>query len=177
MTSGGVRTETLEAAMHRKRNNRRKNMSARWIGLLVCAQLASSAVWAGEASAPADPDALRAIEATAYDYMDGQLEGNAERVARALHPDLAKRSPKVASAYETLALGRMSSDELIGLTRKGALKTPKEQWQRSVKVLQVDQDIATVRLESPWFVDHLQMGRFGERWVIVNALWHRKPHP
>lgn len=44
-------------------------------------------------------------------------------------------------------------------------------------VLQVDQDIATVRLESPWFIDHLQMGRFDGRWVIVNALWHRKPRP
>ena len=49
--------------------------------------------------------------------------------------------------------------------------------QRTVSVLQVDEDIATVRLESPWFIDHLQMGRFDGRWVIVNALWHRKPRP
>jgi hypothetical protein len=150
-------------------------MSARSLGLLVGAQLALWTAGAGAASAPADQEALRAIETTAYDYMDGQLEGNADRVARALHPDLAKRNIRPASPYETLALGRMTADELIGLTREGALKTPKEQWQRSVTVLQVDQDIATVRLESPWFVDHLQMGRFGDRWVIVNALWHRKP--
>ncbi|MBO9662599.1 MAG: nuclear transport factor 2 family protein [Dokdonella sp.] len=147
-------------------------MSAGIQSLLVGA---SFALWAACASAQTDQDTVRAIEATAYDYMDGQLEGDADRVARALHPDLAKRTVRPASAYESLALGRMTSDELIGLTRKGALKTPKEQWQRSVKVLQVDQDIATVRLESPWFVDHLQMGRFGDRWVIVNALWHRKP--
>jgi len=141
---------------------------------LACAQLGLWIAAANAAPMQSNAETLRAIEATAYDYMDGQLEGNAERVAQALHPDLAKRNLKPGSPYETLALGRMTSDELIGLTRKGALKTPKEQWQRSVKVLQVDEDIATVRLESLWFVDHLQMGKFGERWVIVNALWHRK---
>lgn len=152
-------------------------MSARFLKRLACTQLALWVVLAGKANAQTDQQTLQAIEAAAYDYMDGQLEGNAERVTRALHPDLAKRSLKPATPYETLGLGRMSSDELIGLTRKGALKTPKEQWQRSVKVLQVDRDIATVRLESPWFVDHLQMGRFGDRWVIVNALWHGKLRP
>jgi len=129
------------------------------------------------AAAQADPATVRAIEAVAYDYVDGQLEGNVERVARALHPDLAKRTPKRESPYETLPLGRMTSDELIALTREGALKTPKDQWQRSVKLLGVDQDIATVRVETPWFVDHLQLGQFGDRWVIVNALWRRKPRP
>jgi hypothetical protein len=127
-------------------------------------------------AAPPDAATLRAIEATAYDYMDGQLEGDPARVKRALHPDLAKRNV-VANPDETLGLGRMTSDELIRFTREGALKTPREQWQRAVTVLQVDEEIATVRLESPWFIDHLQMGRFDGRWVIVNALWHRKPRP
>ncbi len=124
-------------------------------------------------AAPPDAATLQAIEATAYDYMDGQLEGDVARVTRALHPDLAKRNI-VANPNETLGLGRMSADELIRFTRQGALKTPRAQWQRSVTVLRVDEDIATVRLESPWFIDHLQMGRFDGRWVIVNALWHRK---
>ncbi|WP_245626220.1 nuclear transport factor 2 family protein [Stenotrophomonas humi] len=133
-------------------------------GLMLC----------GTASA-AMPDAatLKAVEATAHDYMDGQLEGDVARVTRALHPDLAKRN-LVSKPDETLGLGRMTSDELIRYTREGALKTPREQWQRTISVLAVDEDIATVRVESPWFIDHLQMGRFEGRWVIVNALWHRK---
>ena len=135
------------------------------------------AATAASAPAPAaDAATLAAIEATCLDYIDGQLEADPARVARALHPDLAKRNV-VARPDETLGLGRMSADELVRLTREGALKTPREQWQRTVTVLQVDQDIATVRLESPWFIDHLQMGRFDGRWVIVNALWHRKPRP
>ncbi len=42
---------------------------------------------------PPPPDAvtLAAIEATCFDYIDGQLDADPDRVARALHPDLAKR--------------------------------------------------------------------------------------
>jgi len=129
------------------------------------------------ATAPPPPDAatLAAIEATCFDYVDGQLEADPERVARALHPDLAKRMAVGETPYERLGLRRMGKEELVGLTRQGALKTPKEQWNRTCRVLDVIGNAASVRLETPWFVDYFHMGRFGERWIIVNALWYSKP--
>lgn len=133
------------------------------------------------AAAPAlaadlDEVAVRKIEATAYDYVDGQLEGDSARVARALHPDLAKRAVK-ANPDEALGLRRMSKDELVDLTRRGLLKTPRENWERSVKVLDIAGDVAVARVETPWFVDYVHLGRFGDRWVIVNAMWQPKPQP
>ena len=135
------------------------------------------AVAATTTPAAIDTDAatIAAIEATCYDYVDGQLEGDPQRVARALHPDLAKRAVIGDTPYERLGLRRMSKDELVELTRQGALKTPKEQWNRSCRVLDVTVDTASVRLETPWFVDHFHMGRFDGKWIIVNALWHSKP--
>lgn len=131
---------------------------------------------AAVASSPS-PDAatVAAIEATCFDYVDGQLQADPERVARALHPDLAKRMVIGDTPYERLGLRRMSKDELVGLTRQGALKTPEPQWNRSCKVLDVTGNAASVRLETPWFVDYFHMGRFDERWIIVNALWYSKP--
>jgi hypothetical protein len=76
---------------------------------------------------------------------------------------------------ETLALRRMSKDELVQLTKEGALKTPKDQWSRSVPVLDIAGNAAVARVETPWFVDYFHLGRFGDRWVIVNALWYPKP--
>ena len=125
-------------------------------------------------AAPPDAATLQAIEATAYDYMDGQLEGDVARVTRALHPDLAKRSVIGDTPDERLGLRRMSKEELVSLTQQGALKTPKDQWNRSCRILDVTAETAAVRLETPWFVDHFHMGRFGDRWIIVNALWHPK---
>jgi len=131
------------------------------------------------ATAPAppaiDPTTRAAIEATCLDYVDGQLEGDPARVARSLHPDLAKRAILGDTPDERLGLRRMSKEELVELTRQGALKTPKDQWNRSCTLLDVTGNAASVRLETPWFVDYFHMGRFGERWVIVNALWYSKP--
>ncbi len=133
------------------------------------------AATAASAPAPAaDAATLAAIEATCLDYIDGQLEADPARVARALHPDLAKRAVIGATPDERLGLRRMSKDELVSLTQQGALKTPKDQWNRSCRILDVTAETAAVRLETPWFVDHFHMGRFGDRWFIVNALWHPK---
>ena len=102
--------------------------------------------------------------------------GGFRRDARhALHPDLAKRRVLGDTPDERLGLRRMSKEELVELTRQGALKTPKEQWDRSCTVLDVAGDTATVRLETPWFVDSFHMGKFDDRWIIINALWYAKP--
>lgn len=132
---------------------------------------------AAAATAPPPPDAatLAAIEATCFDYVDGQLEADPDRVARALHPDLAKRRVIGDTPYERLGLRRMGKEELVGLTREGVLKTPKEKWNRDCRILDVTGDAASVRLETPWFVDYFHMGKFGQRWIIVNALWYSKP--
>lgn len=137
--------------------------------------LVMAAATAATPAPVADAATLAAIEATCFDYVDGQLEGDPARVARALHPDLAKRRVVGDTPDERLGLRRMSKDELVELTRQGALKTPKEQWNRSCRVLDVTGDTAAVRLETPWFVDHFHMGRFDGRWIIVNALWHSRP--
>ena len=138
--------------------------------------LAAAAALAAAQPAPA-PSEVSAIEAVAYDYVDGQLEGDPARVARSLHPDLAKRAVEIGDPDEPLGLRRMTKEELVDLTRQGVLKTPKAQWSRSVKVLDVTGNAAVARVETPWFVDYFHLGRFGERWVIVNALWYPKPRP
>ena len=137
--------------------------------------LAAASAATSTTPATVEPATRAAIEATCFDYVDGQLEGDPARVARSLHPDLAKRRVLGDTPDERLGLRRMSKEELVELTKQGALKTPKEQWERSCKVLDVAGNAAAVRAETPWFVDYFHMGRFGDRWVIVNALWYAKP--
>ena len=139
--------------------------------LLTLAAAATPAPPASGAS-PAD---LAAIEATCFDYVDGQLEGDPDRVKRALHPDLAKRRVTGDTPDERLGLQRMSREELVDLTKRGALKTPRAEWNRSCKILDVAGNVAAVRVETPWFVDYFHMGKYGDRWIIVNAMWHMKP--
>jgi len=117
---------------------------------------------------------LAAIQATCHDYIDGQLQGDSARVARSLHPDLAKRAIVGEKPYERFGLRRMTKEELVDLTKRGALKTPVNEWNRTCEILDVTGNVAAVRLETPWFVDHLHMGNFDGQWLIVNALWFSK---
>ncbi|MET4685066.1 nuclear transport factor 2 family protein [Brevundimonas faecalis] len=136
----------------------------------------SSEVTETAAADALNPAAVEAISTVIYDYVDGQLEGDPARVARALHPDLAKRAVRTRpDPDEPLGLRRMSRDELVELTRQGALRTPRDAWDRNVRVLDIAGNVASARAETPWFVDYFHLGRFGDRWVIVNALWFPKP--
>jgi len=143
------------------------------MALLTTVALAASNAPSVAGSANAATKA--AINATCFDYIDGQLEANPERVARALHPDLAKRAVIGDTPYERFGLRRMSKEELVGLTKNGALKTPAKEWSRSCEILDITGNAASVRLETPWFVDYFHMGQFGDKWLIVNALWYSKP--
>jgi hypothetical protein len=145
--------------------------------LVLAAAVVAAPAPAAATPATLDPATRSALEATCFDYVDGQLEGDPARVARSLHPDLAKRRVLGDTPDERLGLRRMSKEELVELTRQGALKTPREQWNRSCTVLDVAGNAAVVRAETPWFVDFFHVGQFGERWVIVNALWYAKPKP
>lgn len=141
----------------------------------IAAAFVALSLLAGTAQA-AEPASAEAVKAVAFDYVDGQLQGDVARVAASLHPDLAKRgvTGQARSARELFPMRRMSADELVELTKAGALKTPEAEWSRQVTVLDAGEDTAAVRVETPWFVDQLQLARFGERWLIVNALWSAK---
>ena len=134
-----------------------------------------AAAVAAQPQPAAKADDLAAIDAACHDYLDGQLQGDPARVARSLHPDLAKRAAIGETADERFALRRMTKEELVDLTRQGVLKTPEAQWDRSCKLLDLTGNAAAVRAETPWFVDYFHMGKFGDRWLIVNALWYSKP--
>lgn len=138
--------------------------------LLAAACPVGAAAQDGAAQDGAAGTRSAAVSAALHDYIDGQLEGDAARVARSLHPDVAKRAVS-SSPREVFALRRMTADELVNLTARGELKTPPEQWDRSVTITYQDDAVALGRIETPWFTDHLQLARFGDEWLIVNAIW------
>ena len=69
---------------------------------------------AEEESKVADRDA---IVRAALDYFEGWFDGDAARMERALHPDLAKRSPDDAPAPGELE--KLTAREMIEATAKG----------------------------------------------------------
>ncbi len=117
------------------------------------------------------PEDAAAIKQTALDYIEGWYEGNAERMQRALHPDLAKR---IVTQKNTV--NSMTAQTLIEQTRKGGGKdTPPERQQKDVTILDVFEKAASVKVVASDWIDYMQMGKVDGRWVIINVLWETKP--
>ncbi|UCC28968.1 MAG: nuclear transport factor 2 family protein [Phycisphaerales bacterium] len=115
---------------------------------------------------------LEAIKQTALDYGQGWYEGNAQRMERALHPDLAKRALMPDPRTGKGKIDHMSAMALVQATRKGmGAKTPTDQRRTHVTVLDVSGNAASVKLEMHDWVDYMHMSKTQGRWVIVNVLW------
>lgn len=115
-----------------------------------------------------------AIKQAALDYAEGWYEGNAERMERALHPDLAKRIVRTNERGQS-RLDQMSAMSLVQAARAGYGKqTPKDQQLKEVTILDVYRGAATVKLEMQGWFDYLHVAKFNGRWVIVNVLWETK---
>jgi len=111
---------------------------------------------------------LDAIQQTALDYVEGWYEGNAERMERSLHSNLVKRTIRV-NRVDTL-----SAEEMVSYTRQGVGKAFKGQKENIVTILDVYNNIATVKAESAEYIDYLHIGKVNGRWVIINVLWTGK---
>jgi len=109
------------------------------------------------------------IRAAALDYAEGWYAGDAARMTRAVHPDLAKRI--VADG----TLKSMTAAQLVEATGKGYGKSvPAEKQLKDARILDRFGNAAVVRLEMTGWIDYLELGKFGDDWKIVNVLWERK---
>ena len=116
-----------------------------------------------------------AIKATALDYIDGWYAGDAARMERALHPELAKRIV-MTDPQGRSRLGQQSAMTLVQNTLRGGGKdTPADQRRDEVKILDIYQNAASVRVQASSWVDYLHVAKSNGRWVIVNVLWEMDP--
>jgi hypothetical protein len=121
-------------------------------------------------------DESAAIRATALDYVEGWYTGDAARMERSLHPELAKRIVNTNPQNGRNSLGQQSAMTLVQSTRNGGGKnTPTEQMQKDVVILDVFQNAASVRATMSGWIDYMHMAKWNGRWVIVNVLWELKP--
>lgn len=132
---------------------------------------ATQAQGAAKPTAAADSAAIRA---TALDYIEGWYEGNPERMARAVHPELAKRIVRTNDQGQS-RLDSQSAMTLVNGTRAGGgTRTPKDRQQKDVTILDVFQNAAVAKVVASDWVDYLQLARYNGRWQIVNVLWELK---
>ncbi len=120
-----------------------------------------------------EPD-REAISDVTRAYLESWLDGDGERMRGSLHPDLAKRGLDYAADRTPSGVHHRTAEYMAGNAAKG----PRPQFARTceITVLDVADNIASVKVVSEPFVDYLHLAKLGGRWSIVNVLYEdREP--
>jgi hypothetical protein len=109
-----------------------------------------------------------AIVDAALDYFEGWFDGDAGRMERALHPDLAKRSLE----KDGQKLNETTAEWMIDATARGVGRERDPGDRRiEVDVEDVHGTIANATVHSAVYREYVQLVRTREGWKIVNTLW------
>ncbi|MBL7177454.1 MAG: nuclear transport factor 2 family protein [Desulfobacteraceae bacterium] len=115
------------------------------------------------------------IRQAVLDYIEAWYEQDAPRGERRLHPDLVKRIVRTDPETGRDYLELMSAEKLADRWRSGdGKKTPKEDQQKDVTILDIFGKMASVKLETTNWVDYMQLAKYDGKWLIVNILWELK---
>ena len=115
----------------------------------------------------------KAIQTTALNYMDGAHDGDAARMAIALHEELNKASiMELPNGRQVLRKSGYS--RLVEIIRADGVHVPKTERNIQVDIHYVGQGIAAVTVTSSVFHDLLQIAEINGEWKIINALWTRQ---
>ena len=116
------------------------------------------------------------IRRAALDYIEGWYRGDAARMERALHPELAKRIVRTDSTSSESRLQQMSAMSLVQGTRTGGgSRTARERQLKDVSILDIYRGAASAKVVASDWIDYLHLAKWNGRWVIVNVLWELTP--
>ncbi len=94
---------------------------------------------------------------------------------KALHPDLAKRIVRT-DADGLSTLDQMTAATLVQITQRMAERpVPEEAWQDEATILDIFENVASVRVDATQWIDYLHLARWNGEWKIVNVLWEMRP--
>jgi putative lumazine-binding protein len=114
-----------------------------------------------------------AIAATIADYYLGWYDGDPDRMARALHPELTKCGwlEDDAGGHE---LDRTTCASMVELTRQGrGRRSDPAERRYEIRAVEIHDDIASACVYGVPYIDYLQLVRTEDGWRILNALWRR----
>jgi hypothetical protein len=110
-----------------------------------------------------------AIRDVARAYLESWLDGDGDRMRGALHPMLAKRGLDYAADLAPAGLHDLDTEYMVASAARG----PRSQYTRTIEITILDlaDNVASVKVVSEPFVDYLHLARFNGRWSIVNVLY------
>jgi hypothetical protein len=144
------------------------------IGWALAALVVGSTVQAQQQSGvPAEREAVRQA---ILDYVEAIYQMQPERIARSVHPTLAKRGfqiPRDSARYREYPMTYAQLEEVArSFNRNGQVpaNAPKQ-----IEIFEVLDQTASAKLTALWGVDYFHLAKYDGKWKIVNVLWQAPP--
>ena len=116
------------------------------------------------------------LRARALDYVAGYYLADTGRMDRALHHNLVKRIVSHDPKTGNDVLQMLSKATLLEIAKGNSASATSAKTQEKiqnirVEILDIDEEVASVKVISPDFIDYLHMGIWNGEWIIINVFW------
>jgi len=130
------------------------------------------------AQTPAD---TVAIKECIMNYIEGYYQADANRMDKALHPELAKRAVFTDKAGNPFIQG-MGKSLLIHATRNNTNKNvlnPDAEFKAEIQIFDITGINASAKCTTNKFTffDYFHLAKWNDEWKIINVLWNMLPQP
>ena len=96
-------------------------------------------------------------------------------MSKVLHPELVKRTIRNYENTGNDVVNNLSYNTMMQYTIAGYGKhTPKDKQNDKIELLDICENIASIRVESTDYVEYLQMVKYNGEWKALNVLWEMK---
>jgi len=113
-----------------------------------------------------------AIVETALNYMEGAYTADADRIQKALWPELNKITPRTIPNVGKTILASNCYSQLIEGVRQSKAMVDNSDKKIKVTIESINEGMACVKITSSMFNDFLQLANLDGQWKIINVLWN-----
>lgn len=120
-----------------------------------------------------EPDEMAAIRQAALDYIESQHNVSPERMERAIHRQLAKRTYWKRQDKEEFVM-ETDYDTMVEVAETYNQKGDRfpEKPRKEIEILDIDGRVASVKLTANDWIDYMHLFKNDQgEWKIINVLW------
>ena len=117
------------------------------------------------------------IKETILNYIEGFYEANPDRMSKALHPELAKRSiwqgPEGNSFIKPATKSLIVHVTRMQKNNKAPEMNPDQKFKAKIKIFDIEQNSASAKVSTNKlnFFDYIHLVKYNGEWKILNVLW------
>ena len=114
-------------------------------------------------------DENRAITAVARNYMDAYYTADPALMQRSLHPDFHKRTLRTINGQAQITEDTVQS-MVEGVAQGSGKDIPGDERVRSIEVLDVYRDAASVKVVTGRWIDYMHLSKLNGEWRVLDVV-------